>query len=219
MHRLEDLVLDLENLSSAVAWDLLLEAERLEHTVVEHGLGLSAVLELHVGVVETLEVQLELRLAVRVQVGDHGRRASGHAAALLETVDRPVGPVLLLALHEVVVVVLATVADVEGGREQRPGGGPDLRDVRDFRRERSVLQDNLGISLSVGGRGGRDGAVCVGRGHLAKEKKPIGSLEKYSILFPYREKTTRQRREKHLCTTTAFFPQLLVRCLWKRSSR
>ena len=61
----------------------------------------------------------------------HAPRASGDPAALLQALELAPARVLRLALHVVVIVVLAAGADEERGREERGGAGTDLLDLGD----------------------------------------------------------------------------------------
>lgn len=61
----------------------------------------------------------------------HAPRASGNPPALLQALELAPARIVRLALHKVVIVVLAAGADEEGGREEGSRRGADLLDLGD----------------------------------------------------------------------------------------
>lgn len=61
----------------------------------------------------------------------HATRASGNPPALLQALELAPARIVRLALHKVVIVVLAAGADEEGGREEGGRRGADLLDLGD----------------------------------------------------------------------------------------
>lgn len=146
----------------------------LENTLVQVHLRPAALEKVVVIVLEALPVSLELRQAVGVDILDpviesarrsilddvpglqknghdkHKRRnvhASGTArdlATLLQAIELPAAIALVLALHKVIVVGLAALADKVGGTEKGCGSGAELLDLRDVvRHGRGVHEDFL----------------------------------------------------------------------------
>ena len=166
MNWLEYLVALLEDLSAAVAWNLLGQLQAGEYTVVEQVFRLPAVLELHVRVVQALVMHLEFFLTMSIEVCQYTCSTSCDFTAFLETVHSTVGTVSLLAQHEIVVKVLASVSNKERGAEQWTGGGTDFLDMWDLLRKFIVFKNVVGSPLLIGEVRRGDRVVGVGRGHL-----------------------------------------------------
>jgi len=145
-------LLDLMDLNGGIR-DLFLELEVGEHTLVEHTLGRAALEELVVRVLQALPVQPELVQAVLVDVVEHRDRASGDAAALLETVCG-VALRVLFALHEVVVVGPAAGANEVGGRLQRGARGTHFGYLRHVRRQRRSVDTLVVLERGLSGHYG-----------------------------------------------------------------
>lgn len=87
----------------------------------------------------------------------HTPRASRHPPALLQAFELALAGVLGLALHEVIVVVLAPRADEEGGGQQGGRAGAELLDLGDRVRERSGVDKVLVVEPALPGQPQRFG--------------------------------------------------------------
>lgn len=73
----------------------------------------------------------------------HARRAAGDLAAFLQAVKLPTAIGLVLALHKVIIIGLAAVADKVGRAQQERGCGTDLVNLGDVRRHRRRVHQQL----------------------------------------------------------------------------
>lgn len=101
-------------------------------------------------VLEAGPVAAELLEAALVDVVDDAAGAARHPPTLLEALELALARVLVLALHVVIVVVLAPRTDEERGREQGGRAGADLFDFGDRVREGRRVVEDLLVEAGVG---------------------------------------------------------------------